>query len=91
MVQQRPSCVQRSQKVLEDANIKLSSVASDLAGKSGWDILCRLIEGQADAKEMADLARGRLKSKKEQLIPALEGLSLAKTHPSMKTACCYRV
>ena len=73
LVQQRASCIQRIQKVLEDANIKLSSVATDVVGKSGWDMLCRLIEGETDAEKMADLARGRLKSKKEQLIPALEG------------------
>lgn len=73
LVRQRASCVQRIQKVLEDANIKLSSVASDVVGKSGWEMLKRIVAGETDASRMADLARGRLKSKKEELVLALEG------------------
>ena len=73
LVRQRASCVQRIQKVLEDANIKLSSVATDVVGKSGWDMLNKIVTGETDAATMAALARGRLKSKKDQLIPALEG------------------
>ncbi len=73
LVRERASCVQRIQKVLEDANIKLSSVATDVVGKSGWEMLSKLAAGETDASKMAALARGRLKSKKEQLIPALEG------------------
>lgn len=59
---------QRIQKVLEDANIKLASVATDVMGMSGRDMLRALIAGQTDAKELAKLARGRLKQK----IPALQ-------------------
>lgn len=73
LVRQRASCVQRIQKVLEDANIKISSVASDVVGKSGWDMLKRIVAGESDAEKMADLARGRLKSKREDLVLALEG------------------
>lgn len=73
LVRQRASCIQRIQKVLEDTNIKLSSVASDVVGKSGWDMLKRIVAGESDAEKMADLARGRLKSKREQLVLALEG------------------
>jgi len=73
LVSQRASCVQRIQKVLEDANIKLSSVASDVVGVSGWVMLEKLVSGQTDAQKLAELARGRLRSKKEQLADALEG------------------
>ena len=73
LVRQRASCIQRIQKVLEDANIKLSSVASDVVGKSGWDMLNRIVAGEGDVEKMADLARGRLKSKRDDLILALEG------------------
>jgi len=73
LVGQRASCVQRIQKVLEDANIKLSSVATDVVGASGWEMLRKLISGETDAQKLAALARGRLKSKKEQLADALEG------------------
>lgn len=59
---------QRIQKVLEDANIKLASVATDVMGMSGREMLRALITGQTDAKELAKLARGRLKQK----IPALQ-------------------
>jgi transposase len=59
---------QRIQKVLEDANIKLASVATDVMGMSGRDMLRALIAGETNAKKLAELARGRLKSK----IPALQ-------------------
>jgi transposase len=73
LVGERASCVQRIQKVLEDANIKLSSVATDVVGASGWEMLTELVSGETDAQKLAELARGRLKSKKEQLVDALEG------------------
>ena len=73
LVRERAGCIQRIQKVLEDANIKLSSVATDVVGKSGWDMLNRIVAGERDAEKMADLARGRLKSKREELVLALEG------------------
>ena len=59
---------QRIQKVLEDANIKLASVATDVMGMSGRDMLRALIAGETNAKKLAELARGRLKAK----IPALQ-------------------
>jgi transposase len=73
LVAARASCVQRIQKVLEDANIKLSSVATDVVGVSGWDMLSELVGGETDARKLAELARGTLKSKKQQLTVALEG------------------
>ncbi len=60
-------------KVLEDTNIKLFSVATDVVGNSGWDMLKHIVAGESDAEKMADLARGRLKSKREDLVLALEG------------------
>jgi transposase len=63
----------RIQKVLEDANIKLGSVASNVLGVSGRDMLNALIEGQTDPAAMADLARQRLRKKIPQLKAALEG------------------
>jgi transposase len=65
----------RIQKVLEDANIKLASVASDALGKSGQAMLAALIAGQGDAEQLADLARGTLRGKIPQLQRALEGFT----------------
>jgi transposase len=69
-------CVQvgnRLRKVLEDANIKLDSVASDALGVSGRAMIRALIEGRDDPGELAQLARGRLRAKLPELAPALEG------------------
>jgi transposase len=63
----------RLQKLLETANIKLASVASDVFGVSGMLMLEALAEGKAAPAEMAELARGRLRGKIPQLEPALEG------------------
>jgi transposase len=63
----------RIHKVLEDANIKLSAVASDILGVSGRAMLQRIIDGQTDAEDLAALAKGRLKNKKPQLAQALRG------------------
>jgi transposase len=60
-------------KLLETANIKLASVASDVFGVSGRAMLKALIEGSASAEAMADLARGQLCRKRDDLVPALEG------------------
>ncbi len=63
----------RVQKVLEDANIKFSSVLSNSFGVSGSRIIEELLKGSQTTEEMAGLARGRLKSKKEQIKEALQG------------------
>lgn len=63
----------RVQKVLEDANIKLSSVISDTFGVSGSGIIDSLIEGKLTIEEMSDLVRGRLKKRKEEIKEALVG------------------
>lgn len=68
VVQERTRVVNRIQKLLEGANIKLSSVASDSLGVSGRAMLEGLIDGTADPAQLAELAKGRLRNK----IPALE-------------------
>jgi len=73
LVDQRASVVNRVHKVLEDANIKLGSVATDIMGKSGMDMIRALIEGEKDSTEMAELARRQLRGKIPQLQLALEG------------------
>jgi transposase len=63
----------RIQKVLEDANIKLSSVASNTLGKSGRAMLDAIVGGQTDPEQLSDLALGHLRAKIPQLRLALEG------------------
>ena len=63
----------RIHKVLEDANIKLGAVASDVLGKSGRKMLRALLSGQTDTEAMADLALGVLRKKIPELKLALEG------------------
>jgi len=73
LIQERSSEVNRVQKVLEDANIKLASVVSDVMGKSSREMLAQLIAGQDDPAVMAQLARGRMRNKIEELEQALIG------------------
>lgn len=63
----------RIQKVLEDANIKVASVLSDILGRSGRAMLAALIAGEADPKRLADLAQGTARKKRAELIEALRG------------------
>jgi transposase len=63
----------RIQKVLEDANIKLASVASDVLGASGRDMLNAIVRGECDAHVLAELARKRLRAKIPELQAALAG------------------
>lgn len=65
--------VNRIHKILEDANIKLGAVATDVLGVTGREILRKLMDGQTDPGALAESARGRLKKKKPQLAAALEG------------------
>jgi len=73
LVQERAQEINRLHKVLETANIKLSSVVSDVLGKSGRRMLAAMIEGVSDAEALADLARGTLRHKLPQLQQALRG------------------
>ena len=70
---ERKSEVNRVQKVLEDANIKLASVASDVMGVSGRAMLDQIVGGQSDPAILAELAKGRLRDKQELLLKALSG------------------
>jgi transposase len=74
LVQERTREVNRVQGVLERTNIKLASVASDIMGVSGRAMLAALIEGRAEPATMAELAKGRLRSKIPVLEQALTGL-----------------
>jgi transposase len=65
--------IQRLEKLLEDAGIKLSSVASDISGVSSRLMLAALIEGERDPVVLADLAKRRLRSKIPELTEALTG------------------
>jgi transposase len=73
LVRERSAEVNRLQKVLEGANIKLSVVAKDLTGVSSRAILAALLDGHLDAAAMAQLARGKLRAKIPQLEQALVG------------------
>jgi transposase len=64
---------QRMEKLLEDALIKLSTVATDIFGKSSRDMIEALIRGERDPRVLADLARGRMRVKHAALIEALHG------------------
>jgi transposase len=72
-IRERATLINRVQKVLESANIKLASVASDVMGVSGRAMLEALIAGQASPEQMAELAKGRMRDKRPELVKALEG------------------
>ena len=65
--------VLRIQKTLEDANLKLTQVMSNIVGVSGRAILNALIAGETDPDRLADLTRGRLKASRADLVDALHG------------------
>lgn len=73
MTRERGREIQRLEKLLEDAGIKLSSVASDITGVSGRLMLQALIDGQRDPATLANLAKRRLRVKIPELTEALTG------------------
>lgn len=73
LIQERAAEVNRLQKVLEGATIKLAAVATDIMGTSGREILAALVAGRSEAATLAQLARGRLREKIPQLEQALVG------------------
>jgi transposase len=73
LVRERTAAANRLQKTLEGANIKLASVATDILGKSGREILAALVAGESDGTALAQLAQGRLREKLPQLEQALVG------------------
>jgi len=72
-VQEAARIKSRVQKVLEEANVKLGSVATDVLGVSGRLMLNGLVAGKQDPEELADLAVGVLRKKRDQLVQALSG------------------
>lgn len=73
LVQERARLINRLQKVLEDANLKLGDVATDVAGVSGRAILHAIAAGATDPQRLADLAKGRLRAQRARLVGALTG------------------
>jgi transposase len=87
----------RIQKVLEDANLKLGSVLSDVLGKSGQAILQAIIKGESDPQKLADLAQGTARKKRAELVEALHGRirnhhrGLLRVHLDLVTALHHAV
>lgn len=79
LVRERASHSQRVDKVLQDANIKLGSVISDIMGRSGRAILAAIIAGETNAKTLAALAHERIKAPRENIVAALQG-KVTSTH-----------
>jgi transposase len=73
LVEERARLTNRLQAVLEDANIKLAAVVTDVRGVSARAILDALVAGESDPVLLAELARGRLRAKREQLAQAVVG------------------
>jgi transposase len=73
LLRERAAEINRVQKTLEGATIKLASVATDIAGKSGRAIMAALVAGSTDPTVLAGLARGRMQGKRPQVEQALTG------------------
>jgi len=74
LINERSREVNRLQKTLEGCNIKLTSVVSDVMGKSAQEMIQQIINGNYDPEVLSKLAQGRLKNKSDQLVRALKGL-----------------
>jgi len=73
LVRERASHVQRIQKTLEDANIRIASVIRDVTGKSGRAMLAAIIAGETDPEKLAELGSPQLKASRTQIVEALRG------------------
>jgi transposase len=73
LIQERPRQKQRAEKLLEDAQVKLSAVIGDIFGASGRDMLAAPVTGQRDPRALADLARKRMRAQMSVLQEALTG------------------
>lgn len=73
LVRERASVVNRLQKVLEWANLNLSSVVTDISGVSARSMLKAIIAGETDAEVLATLAKGSFRRKRQELAQALQG------------------
>ncbi|TCO67502.1 IS110 family transposase [Caldanaerobacter subterraneus] len=74
LIEERAREINRMQKVLEGANIKLASVTTDILGESSCAMIEAIINGEEDPAILSELAQKRLKNKKEELKKALNGL-----------------
>ena len=75
LVRERTRCLQRLEKLLEDAMVKITSVAKEgMKAKSAVAMVAALIAGERDPRKLADLARGRLRAKRDALAEALDGM-----------------
>ena len=74
LVRERTRCFQQLEKLLEGALVKVSSVASKLTTVSAQDMIKAMIAGQRDPRQLAALARGRMKAKHDDLVAALDGM-----------------
>jgi transposase len=83
LVRERSRHVQRLEKLLEDALIKLSTVAADIMGVSGRAMIEALITGERDPQVLAGLARGRLRTKHDRLVEALSGGRFDRHHAEL--------
>lgn len=72
-VRQRSEHVQRIQKVLQDANLKLDSVVTDIMGRSGRRMLDAIVAGETDPGKLANLGDARLKTPRKKIAEALRG------------------
>ncbi|HNN95828.1 MAG TPA: IS110 family transposase [Pseudomonadota bacterium] len=73
LVREAAQHTQRIHKVLEDCNLKLTSVVTNVMGKTGRAILEALVQGQTDPEKLAELAAGSLRTKRAELVEALRG------------------
>lgn len=80
LVRDRTREYQRLEKLLEGALVKLSSHVSKLTTKSAREIIAALAAGERDPRQLADLAKGSLRGKKDELVQALEGMMFDAHH-----------
>jgi len=73
VVEERSRTINRLQKILEDTNLKLSAVATDLMGLSAREMLAALLAGETNPSVLAQLARGKMRAKRDLLVQALQG------------------
>lgn len=73
LIRERAGVINRVQKVLEWANLKLASVVSDISGVSARAMLRALVNGTEDPAALAELAKGRMRTKHDELVAALSG------------------
>ena len=73
VIEERSRTINRLQKILEDTKIKLAAVATDLMGQSARQMLAALLAGETNPTVVAELARGKMRAKRDLLVQALQG------------------